>query len=303
MRFLRSLVPSLLVLGAGVAKAASWGFDEATVSVNGQSGATSAFKDKLSSHVPLTKPVTLGTADSLKILISATEDGKAKRPHQAFLLLKDRDSGLETAFPFKVKENGKGKVELVCYPTAGCWMSANAPKSQKDLPIQLLTPSQPLQASLLLASFGPSQGFSNHVFDLDVQTDTNKPKPKYEKPLRYGQREEISHIFKEDPKSGPKIISIFFVLAILATVPVLLGTWAYLGANLSHLSKAVGVAPLSHSLFFGSILSMEAIFFLYYCNWSLFQTLPAAGVVGLVAFLSGSKALSEVQTRRMAGER
>jgi oligosaccharyltransferase complex subunit delta (ribophorin II) len=31
--------------------------------------------------------------------------------------------------------------------------------------------------------------------------------------------------------------------------------------------------------------------------------LPVAGIVGLVAFVSGSKALSEVQARRMAGER
>lgn len=46
MRFLRSLVPSLLVLGAGVAEAASWGFDEAVISVTGKGGAGSAFKDK-----------------------------------------------------------------------------------------------------------------------------------------------------------------------------------------------------------------------------------------------------------------
>jgi len=31
--------------------------------------------------------------------------------------------------------------------------------------------------------------------------------------------------------------------------------------------------------------------------------LPAVGAVGLVAFLSGSKALSEVQGRRLRGER
>ena len=36
-------------------------------------------------------------------------------------------------------------------------------------------------------------------------------------------REEIHHIFRADPKSGPKIISLFFVLAVLATLPVLLG--------------------------------------------------------------------------------
>merc|ERR1712225_17626 len=187
-----------------------------------------------------------GAADSLKIVLSATEDGKAKRPHQAFLLLRDQDTGLEATFPFSVKENGKGKVDF----------------TQKDLPIQLLTSTQPLQATVLLASFGTTQGFSNHIFNLDVKLDSNVPLPKYEAPLRYGQREEIH-----------------------------------------HLSKAIGAAPVSHSLFFGSILSMEGIFFLYYSSWNLFQTLPAAGVVGLVAFLSGSKALSEVQSRRLAGER
>ncbi|KAG4417148.1 hypothetical protein IFR04_009717 [Cadophora malorum] len=287
MRFLRSLLPSILLLGAGVADAATWGFEEAVISVTGKGGAGSAFKDKLSAKVPLAKAVTLGAADSLKIVLSATEDGKAKRPHQAFLLLRDQDTGLEATFPFSVKENGKGKVDF----------------TQKDLPIQLLTSTQPLQATVLLASFGTTQGFSNHIFNLDVKLDSNVPLPKYEAPLRYGQREEIHHIFKADPKSGPKIISLFFILAVLATVPVLFGAWAYLGANVSHLSKAIGAAPVSHSLFFGSILSMEGIFFLYYSSWNLFQTLPAAGVVGLVAFLSGSKALSEVQSRRLAGER
>jgi hypothetical protein len=96
-------------------------------------------------------------------------------------------------------------------------------QTQKDLPIQLLTSRQPLRATLLLASFGPAQGFSNHVFNLEVTLDPSAPLLKYEKPLRYGKLEEIHHIFKADPKSGPKIISLFFVLAVLATVPVLLG--------------------------------------------------------------------------------
>lgn len=72
---------------------------------------------------------------------------------------------------------------------------------------------------------------------------------------------------------------------------------------MNHLQKALSTAPISHALFFGSILSMEGIFFLYYYNWTLFQMLPVAGAVGLVAFVSGSKALSEVQAMRMAGER
>jgi oligosaccharyltransferase complex subunit delta (ribophorin II) len=48
---------------------------------------------------------------------------------------------------------------------------------------------------------------------------------------------------------------------------------------------------------------MEGLYFLYYYSWTLFEMLPVAGVIGLVAFVSGSKALSEVQSRRLAGKR
>jgi oligosaccharyltransferase complex subunit delta (ribophorin II) len=69
--------------------------------------------NRLSDHAPLAKPVTLDAADTLKIILTATENGKAKRPHQAFLLLRDQDTGLEATFPFSVKETGKGKVDFV----------------------------------------------------------------------------------------------------------------------------------------------------------------------------------------------
>ena len=68
---------------------------------------------RLSNNAPLAKAVELGAADTLKIILTATEDGTAKRPHQAFLLLRDQDTGLETTFPFSVKESGKGKVDFV----------------------------------------------------------------------------------------------------------------------------------------------------------------------------------------------
>jgi oligosaccharyltransferase complex subunit delta (ribophorin II) len=56
-------------------------------------------------------------------------------------------------------------------------------------------------------------------------------------------------------------------------------------------------------MFLGSLISFEGIFFLYYTSWNLFQTLPAVAVVGVVAFVSGSRALGEVQGRRLAGLR
>ena len=158
--------------------------------------------------------------------------------------------------------------------------------------------------------------------------------PTYEAPLRYGKKEEIHHIFRADPQSPPKAISLVFVLAVLATVPALFlgvctdsplpsppppgilsrleallltwvldGQWIALGANTNHLSKALSAAPLSHGSFFGSIVAMELVFYKYYTSWNLFQTLPVIGIVGVVTILSGRKALGEVQSRRLAGER
>lgn len=56
--------------------------------------------------------VTLGSADKIKVSVTTKEGSKAKRPHQAFLVLKEA-SGLEAPYPLTVKESGKGTVEIV----------------------------------------------------------------------------------------------------------------------------------------------------------------------------------------------
>ena len=68
---------------------------------------------RLSSTTPLTSSVTLSSADTLKIVLTTTEGRTAKKPHQAFLTLHEPTTGLEESFAFSIKENGKGKVELV----------------------------------------------------------------------------------------------------------------------------------------------------------------------------------------------
>jgi hypothetical protein len=70
---------------------------------------------RLSEGKKLSKSVELGHADSLKIVLTTQEGKSAKRPHQAFLSLHDPATGLETSFPFSVKESGKAKVDLVCF--------------------------------------------------------------------------------------------------------------------------------------------------------------------------------------------
>ena len=94
-------------------------------------------------------------------------------------------------------------------------------QTHKDLPVQLLLSSKPLKGSVVIASFGSAQGLETPVFDVDIKLDPNVPPPKYEKPVRYGKKDEINHIFRPDARSPPKVISLFFVLAVLSTLPVL----------------------------------------------------------------------------------
>ena len=172
-----------------------------------------------------------------------------------------------------------------------------------NIPAQLLVSPSPLKASLVIASFGTSKPYKNHAFDLAIVLDPSAPPPSIEKPLRYGALPEIHHIFRDDPRSPPKIVTLIFLGAVLACVPGIFIFWGMLGANLDHLGKAMQAAPISHALFFGSVVAMEGVFFMYYTSWNLFQTLPVAGAVAAVAFVSGTKALKEVQQRRLAGVR
>ncbi|CAP59887.1 uncharacterized protein PODANS_1_2120 [Podospora anserina S mat+] len=286
MRFTQSFAPALLLL-AGVAQATSWGFDDGSVSVVAKRAGDAGSKERFTSKTLVTKPLSLGSTDTLKISLTAKDNGQGKRPHQAFVILKEKETGLEAPFPLTVKESGKAVASI----------------THKDLPVQFLHSDGPLEASIILGSFGSSKALNAPVFDVKLQKDPNVPLPPYEKPVRYGKKEEIHHIFRADPTSPPKVISIFFALFVLATVPVLFISWIFLGANLNHLSKAIGAAPVSHATFFGSILAMEGVFFLYYTTWNLFQALPVIGAVAVVTMLSGTKALGEVQSRRLAGER
>ncbi|KAM3524573.1 hypothetical protein MY4038_007698 [Beauveria bassiana] len=282
MRF--SLATTLLALSSAASAAAQWGFVDGSVTVAAKGG--EGITEKFTSAAKAKTEVAFGHASTLKLSLTAEEAGKAKRPHQAFLVIRETASGLEAPFPLTIKESGKGTVKL----------------TQKDLPIQLLNSATPLEAKIVLGSFGSSKAIVASVFDINVVRDPSHVNT-YEAPLRYGKRPEIHHIFRAGPKNPPKIISLVFAGAVLAAIPVLFISWLALGANLSHASKALGAAPVSHAVFYGSIVAMEGVFFLYYSTWNLFQTLPAIVIVGIVAFLSGNSALGEVQRRRLAGER
>jgi oligosaccharyltransferase complex subunit delta (ribophorin II) len=167
----------------------------------------------------------------------------------------------------------------------------------------LLLSDEILKVNLVLGSFSSSNPLISPVFNIQIYHVPNTPLPTFERPLRYGPRDEIHHIFRVGETSPPMLLTVVFVTAILSTFPALIFAWCWMGGNLDHLPKALQTAPLPHGLFVSSIIAIEGSFFLYYIKWNLFQLLPVFMGLSIVAFLSGVKALSEVQGRRFAGER
>ncbi len=174
-------------------------------------------------------------------------------------------------------------------------------QTHKDLAVQFTRKTCTLKAAVVVGSFGAASPLRVPVFELSIEVDsTARPE---EPPVRYHQQPEIHHTFRDEPRSPPRVISLFFTLIVVAAFPALLAAWLWQGANVSHVTTAMRTAPIAHALFLCSIFAVEAILFRYYVGWNLFQTLPVAGLAGLVAFVSGSRALTEVQGRRLAGLR
>jgi oligosaccharyltransferase complex subunit delta (ribophorin II) len=201
MRLLTSL---LLLAPLAQAAASAWGFDGASVSVAGRKSNVNVDKQVFSQDSPLDMPLVLPAGESLRLQLTTTEGKKAKRPHQAFLILTEPESGLEAPFPLKVTASGSATVDI----------------TQKDLPSQLLLAQSPLRASLIIGSFGVSKPAIVPVFEVDVKRDPNVVVD-YTPPLRYGKLAEIHHQFKPDPQNPPKVVSLVFAGAVLAALPAL----------------------------------------------------------------------------------
>lgn len=93
-------------------------------------------------------------------------------------------------------------------------------QTQKDLPIQFLSLSQPVDARLLIGSFGGSPAYDASAFQLSINRNPDEPVPTVDV-KRYGKQPEIHHVFKEGPRNPPIAITLGFLAVTLAALPIL----------------------------------------------------------------------------------
>ncbi|ESO85997.1 hypothetical protein LOTGIDRAFT_220939 [Lottia gigantea] len=110
---------------------------------------------------------------------------------------------------------------------------------------------------------------------------------------QYSKKPEIQHQFNKPEKRPPAVVSLAFSGLVLLPVLILFILWIKLGVNISNF-------PVSLSAI-GFHVCLAAIFGLYYCYWTqlnMFQTLRWLGILAVPTFLFGNRLLSGLASKR-----
>ncbi|CAO3635099.1 unnamed protein product [Mucor hiemalis] len=99
-------------------------------------------------------------------------------------------------------------------------------------------------------------------------------------------------------------ISQLFTLITLAPWLILVGGWLQLGYTpnkvISELFSGSTLQTVYITSFLGSLVSLEYLFYLYWTKLNLFQTLTYLSGLTIITFLTGQRALSSIQAKRIA---
>lgn len=157
-------------------------------------------------------------------------------------------------------------IPQVLCSASGLRVLTKCPVSQthKDLPAFLLA-SPSLSLSLVLGSSGPTPGSIVSIGNLEPVLDPTakallekqKLKDLGEGIVVYKAKEEIRHVFRADPQSPPKIITLVFLLAVLTALGglfVVVSTPAYAGQRLYR--KRIKVNRSSSGFLFSAETSL-----------------------------------------------
>ncbi|CAG8549223.1 3073_t:CDS:2 [Paraglomus occultum] len=231
----------------------------------------------------LSSPLILSPDDTFKLSLNIQEkdSDKAFHPHQALLTLTDEKTREQYLLVIKVREKGKARVEL----------------DMKAAPDDLTSHSGNYSMEIILGTPSHSNPFRYRIGTLNIEGTIKSPR---KAPIVYGPRPEIHHVFRDGERSPSLWISYTFSIIALTPWIVLVGGWKYIKVNLSLLlSKPTESLPVI--AFLSSLLAMETLLFGYWISLNLLQTLPWLAASSLVAFVTGQRALTKVQTWRLDG--
>lgn len=112
-----------------------------------------------------------------------------------------------------------------------------------------------------------------------------QPVPK-SKQIIYNKLPEIQHQFRQPEAQPPVVVSTTFAALCAAPFLILLGLWLRIGLNFGNLRLSLWA--LGFHLGLGSIFSL---YYLYWLQLNLFQTLQYLAIIGTATFVCGNRFL------------
>ncbi|KAM3729081.1 Dolichyl-diphosphooligosaccharide--protein glycosyltransferase subunit [Dirofilaria immitis] len=139
----------------------------------------------------------------------------------------------------------------------------------------------------------------SHAFDWNL-VDVNLKLPaiaasKIKKSGRivYDKAPEIKHIFREPEKRPPQIVSTVFVFLCAIPLLVLLILWLRIGINFGNIPTSPSVL-----IFHSGLIGIFGLYFVFWMQLTMFETLKYLSVIGTVTFISGNRLLRILAARR-----
>jgi oligosaccharyltransferase complex subunit delta (ribophorin II) len=109
----------------------------------------------------------------------------------------------------------------------------------------------------------------------------------------YKAKPEIKHLFRVADKRPSTFISNVFTVMVLLPFLLLLIMWIKIGVNVSNFPFS-----LSAIGFHGGVAAIFGLYYLYWVQLNMFETLRYLGFIGIPTFLFGNRLLSSIAAKR-----
>ncbi|KAL4210029.1 Dolichyl-diphosphooligosaccharide--protein glycosyltransferase subunit Swp1 [Rhizopus microsporus] len=113
---------------------------------------------------------------------------------------------------------------------------------------------------------------------------------------------EIHHVFRPNEKMPPVLFSQLFSLIVLSPWLILIFGWLSLGYTPAKVMSDFASFNRSSIYilgFIGSLVAIEYLFYLYWTKLNLMEMLPYFGGLCVITFITGQRALSSIQQKRI----
>ncbi|XP_078665506.1 dolichyl-diphosphooligosaccharide--protein glycosyltransferase subunit 2-like isoform X1 [Branchiostoma floridae x Branchiostoma belcheri] len=213
----------------------------------------------------------------MKFLLKDKADNSAMEAHQAFVRLTNKRTKQEVIFVAEADDDHLYKFELD--------IGASAKEHFNSL-------SGLYAMDLVVGDALIQNPFAWNVADLQLKFPEDSATSE-EKPNLYQPREEIQHMFREPEKRPPATVSTTFTALVLLPVLILLGLWIKLGVNIANFP--LSLSAIGFHIGLGSIL---VLYYLFFVQLNMFDTLKYLAILGTLTFLAGNRLLGSIANKR-----